>query len=224
MNPFESLRSLAIDGSTPHSLGAALLRMAAAALLGAAVAYRPWRRLLPRLQPMRLETAQAQTLIAMAAALMVEVIGDSIARAFGLVGLGAFIRFRSGIKDPRDAAVLFVMIGVGMSCGLGSFPLAATATLFAALVLFLFDVRGRVKKPPLRVAIVVMDPLNAAATLRDVFPDSRLLSLPCANPEPGKLVVEIQTEERLDAAQLLSRLEQHGMSGIRQVTLEDDDA
>ena len=221
MNPFESL---SFDAVAPHSLGTALLRMAAAALLGAAVAYRPWRRLIGRLGPVKLGTAQAQTLIAMAAALMVEVIGDSIARAFGLVGLGAFIRFRSGVKDPRDAAVLFVMIGVGMACGLGSFPLAATATLFAALVLLFFDIRGRAKPPTVRFAVTVADPLKVAALLGGVFPGSRLLSLPCTNPEPGKLVVEVETEERLDAAALLSRLEQHGISGIRQVTLEDDDA
>ena len=54
----------------------------------------------------------------MAGALLVVVIGDSLARAFGLVGLGTFIRFRAGVKDPRDVAILFVMIGVGMACGL----------------------------------------------------------------------------------------------------------
>ena len=53
---------------------------------------------------------------------MVVVIGQSTARAFGLVGLGGFIRFRSGIKDTRDAAVMFVMIGIGMACGAGRDP------------------------------------------------------------------------------------------------------
>ncbi|MBI4510674.1 MAG: DUF4956 domain-containing protein [Deltaproteobacteria bacterium] len=116
------------------------------ALLGSVVAFRPWRALLARTSPVRPETAQAQVLTAMAGAMMVSVVGDSIARAFGLVGLGAFIRFRSGIKDPRDAAVMFVMIGVGMACGLGAFPLAVVATVFTAAVLVIFDLAG--KAPP----------------------------------------------------------------------------
>ena len=93
--------------------------MVMAGLLGAFLGYRLWRRLLPSTLPPARETAQAQTLIAIAGALMVVVIGQNTARAFGLVGLGGFIRFRSGIKDTRDAAVMFVMIGIGMACGAG---------------------------------------------------------------------------------------------------------
>src|SRR5262245_34087234 len=107
-------------------------RFVVAALLGAMVAYRPWRRLLSQ-APIPRETAQAQTLIAVAGAIMVAIIGDSTALAFGLVGLGGFIRFRSGIKDTRDAAVMFVMIGVGMACGLGLMGIAMAAAGFAVL-------------------------------------------------------------------------------------------
>src|SRR5581483_5195643 len=106
-------RSLGLEGLTPAHFIVILVRMAIAALLGAWVAYRSWRRLMRQTLPPSRESSQAQTLIAVAGALMVAVIGDSMARAFGLVGLGAFIRFRSGIKDPRDAAVMFVMIGIG---------------------------------------------------------------------------------------------------------------
>ena len=123
-----------------HDLAAAhfetvLIRLVVASVLGASVAYRWWRRLMPNALPPARESAQAQTLIAVAGALMVTVIGDSMARAFGLVGLGAFIRFRSGIKDPRDAAVMFVMIGIGMACGLGNVPMALVAAFFSSVVL-----------------------------------------------------------------------------------------
>src|SRR5712692_180130 len=92
---------LAGDGMDVHQLGSMTLHLAAAALLAALAAYRPWRRLCARVPLPRAETAQSQTLIAVAAALMVAVIGNSTARAFGLVGLGAFMRFRTGIKDQR---------------------------------------------------------------------------------------------------------------------------
>src|SRR5262249_33494955 len=118
MPPFDS--ALGIGGLDLARFEVILLRMIVAGLLGAFLGYRRWRRLLPNMLPPARETAQAQTLIAIAGALMVVVIGQSTARAFGLVGLGGFIRFRSGIKDTRDAAVMFVMIGIGMACGLGA--------------------------------------------------------------------------------------------------------
>jgi hypothetical protein len=48
-----------------------------------------------------------------------------MARAFGVVGLGSFIRFRSSIKDPRDVVMFFLAIGTGMACGLGAVPVAS---------------------------------------------------------------------------------------------------
>ena len=69
-----------------------LFRMVMAGLLGAFLGYRLWRRLLPSTLPPSRETAQAQTLIAIAGALMVVVIGNA-ARAFGLVGLAASSAF-----------------------------------------------------------------------------------------------------------------------------------
>jgi hypothetical protein len=53
------------------------------------------------------------------ASAMVVVIEDSLARAFGVVGPGSFIRFRSAIKDPRDVVSFFLAIGTGMACGMG---------------------------------------------------------------------------------------------------------
>lgn len=116
-------------------------RMAVAALLAAMVAYRPWRRLMRwHFEP---PESGAQVLIAVAGGLMTAVIGNNVALAFALVGLGGFIRFRSGIKDPREAGVMFFMIGIGMSCGIGSMPLALTATAFGLVLLPALDLADR---------------------------------------------------------------------------------
>src|SRR5688572_15004421 len=98
-------------------------RLAVAAALGAIVAYRPWRYFMPANRFDRTESG-AQVLIAVAGALITVVIGNNTALAFGLVGLGGFIRFRSGIKDPREAGVMFLMIGIGMASGVGLMPVA----------------------------------------------------------------------------------------------------
>jgi hypothetical protein len=199
------------------------IRLVAAGLLGAFLGYRLWRRLLPNTVPPTREIAQAQTLIAIAGALMVVVIGQSTARAFGLVGLGGFIRFRSGIKDTRDAAAMFVMIGVGMACGLGAVPMAVVATLFASVVFALFDGGQRARLRVRRMTIDIAQPRAAWERIRLAFPGARVLEIPAdANAESGELVVEAVVGETLDAAGVLALLEQKQVTGVRGVALEDN--
>jgi len=200
------------------------IRLLVAFALGATVSYRPWRALIPRGRrplPPALENAQAQTLIAVAGALMVSVIGDNMARAFGLVGLGAFIRFRSGIKDPRDAAVMFVMIGIGMACGLGNVPMALVAAGFCGVVLALFDATGKARLRRIRVAIEMDRPRADFPALRHVLPGARALEMPNSNGDSGKLVVEVTIGEHDDASTLLDLLEEQQVRGVRRVTLEE---
>jgi uncharacterized membrane protein YhiD involved in acid resistance len=199
-------------------------RLVVACVLGAVVSYRPWRILIPRHRrpsPPAIENAQAQTLIAVAGALMVSVIGDNMARAFGLVGLGAFIRFRSGIKDPRDAAVMFVMIGIGMACGLGNVPMGLVAAAFCGVVLALFDATGKARMRRVRVAIEMDQPRIGFSSLRDVLPGARVLEIPNSNAEAGRVVLEVSIGESDDASFLLSLFEEHQVRGIKRVTLEE---
>jgi hypothetical protein len=199
-----------------------LLRMVMAALLGAFLGYRLWRRLLPNTLPPARETAQAQTLIAIAGALMVVVIGQSTARAFGLVGLGGFIRFRSGIKDTRDAAVMFVMIGIGMACGLGAIPMAVVATLFATVVLAIFDLGRRARMRLTKVAINATEPHAAWERIHLAFPGARVLELPgAASTVPGKLVMETALADDMDAAGIMRLLVDKQVPGINNVSIDD---
>jgi uncharacterized membrane protein YhiD involved in acid resistance len=192
--------------------------------LGALVSYRPWRALIPaRRRPARpaIESVQAQTLIAVAGALMVSVIGNNMARAFGLVGLGAFIRFRSGIKDPRDAAVMFVMIGIGMACGLGNVPMGLVAAAFCGVVLALFDATGKARLHLVRAAVELADPRGELDALRAALPGARVLELPHANGDAGKVVLELAIGDDEDASSLVTRLEDHHVTGIRRVAIEE---
>lgn len=81
------------------------------------------------------EMLKAQVLVCMAGALLVVVIGDgegASARAFGLLGLGSFIRFRTALKSPADTAVFFLLIGIGMACGVER-PVAALVGTLALM-------------------------------------------------------------------------------------------
>lgn len=98
-----------------------LVRLGCAIVLGAVIAWRPLVR-----RPLKADVSHALLIMTVASAMVVVVIGDSMARAFGVVGLGSFIRFRSSIKDPRDVVLFFLAIGSGMASGLGAVPVAAT--------------------------------------------------------------------------------------------------
>jgi hypothetical protein len=220
MSPFNS------DPGTEHldraHFEVILLRMVAAGLLGAFLGYRLWRRMLPNTLPPARETAQAQTLIAIAGALMVVVIGNSAARAFGLVGLGGFIRFRSGIKDTRDAAVMFVMIGIGMACGLGAIPMAAVATLFASVVLAIFDLGRRARLRMTKVAIHATEPSAAWERIQLAFPGARVIELPGTAAQPGRLVMEAALADNMDAAGIMRLLQDKQVPGINSVSIDDN--
>jgi uncharacterized membrane protein YhiD involved in acid resistance len=50
------------------------------------------------------------------------VIGNSVARAFGLVGALSIVRFRTVVEDTRDTAFVIFAVVVGMAVGAGHLP------------------------------------------------------------------------------------------------------
>jgi len=78
---------------------------------------------------------QAEILLCVAGAMMMIIIGNSTARALGIAGGASIIRFRTPVKDPKDAIVFLLMLGLGMSCGLGNFAVAAFGAIFLSLFL-----------------------------------------------------------------------------------------
>lgn len=76
---------------------------------------------------------QAIVLLAMLVAAVMLAIGDSMARAFGLFGALALIRFRTPIKDSRDTVFLFAAVVVGITVGVQNLPLAVGVTALVLL-------------------------------------------------------------------------------------------
>jgi len=205
----------------PH-LVQLFLRMTLASVLGACVAYRPWRRFMGKARKPPIQGAQSQTLVAAAGALLVVVIGDSVARAFGLVGLGAFIRFRSLISDPRDAAALLIVIGIGMACGLGLPVMAAGGTAFVCLLLAVLDATA---KKRVRVSLYTPDASLVLPHVAAIFPGAKVLDLPNGKPEAGKetnkLVLEADLEVPADAASIRRELDAKNVPGVTRIAIEE---
>jgi uncharacterized membrane protein YhiD involved in acid resistance len=78
---------------------------------------------------------QALVYLAMITAVVIMVIGNNLARAFGLVGAMSIIRFRTAVKDTSDIVYIFFTLAVGMAAGVGLYKLALAATLFIGTVM-----------------------------------------------------------------------------------------
>ena len=99
---------------------AVLGRLVAAMLLGAIVA-QVYRH--SRAEPASSFTVTL-VLLAILIAMVTQVIGDNIARAFSLVGALSIVRFRTVVRDTQDTAYVIFAVAVGMAVGAHNFWVA----------------------------------------------------------------------------------------------------
>jgi uncharacterized membrane protein YhiD involved in acid resistance len=119
-----------------RELQTSAVRLPVAAALGTALALRPRRRGTPARTP---AVVQTQIVLAVVGALIMLVVGASLARAFGIVGAANLIRYRSKIDDPKDAVVMLCALSVGLASGVGLYGLATFGTLFLVLALWVIE-------------------------------------------------------------------------------------
>ena len=91
--------------------------------------------------------AFANSLVAfsMITTIVITVIGNNLARAFGLVGALSIVRFRMAIKDVKDIVFIFFALAVGMAAGVDLLLTAITGTIFIGTVVFILS---RTHGPP----------------------------------------------------------------------------
>jgi hypothetical protein len=140
----------------------ALVALPLATALGAILAFRPRRRGTPlRSAPV----IQTQIILAIVGAVVMMIVGASLARAFGIVGAANLIRYRAKIDDPKDAVVMLTTLSIGLACGVELYGLAIFATFFIMAVLSLveslepaarktFDLRVTTQDPPSRRPVI----------------------------------------------------------------------
>lgn len=81
---------------------------------------------------------QSVILISLISAVIIQAVGDSLARGLGIMAAMAIIRFRTNLKDSRDLIFLFASLAAGISCGSYAFDIAIVGTLafvIAAIIL-----------------------------------------------------------------------------------------
>src|SRR5918999_6594961 len=114
----------------------AFVALPLATILGAALALRPRTRGTPKRSS---QVVQTQIILSIIGALVMIVVGTSLARAFGVVGAAGPVRYRARIDDPKDAGVMLTTLAVGLGCGVGVYGLAVFATVFLIGVLWVIE-------------------------------------------------------------------------------------
>jgi hypothetical protein len=114
----------------------AVVRLPVAAALAGILALRPRRRGTPRRQA---PVIQTQIILAVVGAVVMLVVGTSLARAFGIVGAAGLVRYRAKIDDPKDAGVMLSTLAIGLASGVGLWMLACFATGFILAVLWVIE-------------------------------------------------------------------------------------
>ncbi len=153
------------------------------------------------------------------------VIGNSVARAFSLVGALAIVRFRTVVEDTRDTAFVIFAVAVGMAVGAGFLTVTLVGIPVAAVAAFLFRPRKFVEgqAPSARLLTVrVGAGRDPDALLRKVF-DSHLeyWELTAAVTSRQGAAIDLNYAVRLrrqgEAVALVAEL--NGLEGVQSVEL-----
>lgn len=133
MIPFDPITLL--GGVPADPAGSVLIALLVSFALGLVVTYThrtsvPDRRVSASLQA-------SLALLPVVAALVLLVIGDSLARAFSLVGALAIVRFRTRLRTTWDITFIFLALAAGIGCGVGK---AGVATLGVAIAVLAVQV------------------------------------------------------------------------------------
>jgi uncharacterized membrane protein YhiD involved in acid resistance len=157
------------DGQFPDAVRALTegARLLIAAVIGLLIGY--IQRGTRHDQPLSRSMAQAHVLLCVAGALTMILIGDSVARAFGVAGAASIIRFRTPVDDPRDITVLFLLMALGMAAGLGLFAVAGVGTLFLGACLMVMDRANAGAPRSVKVALVAQGKTFPTAHVSRVF-------------------------------------------------------
>jgi uncharacterized membrane protein YhiD involved in acid resistance len=121
-----------LDSTSGVLLLQTVLRLLASLVLGGVVAF-IYRRA-------RSESASSFTatlvLLSILIAMVTQVIGDNVARAFSLVGALSIVRFRTVVRDTQDTAYVIFAVAVGMAVGASNLWVALAGIAVVAIAAF----------------------------------------------------------------------------------------
>jgi len=205
---------------TDPSPAAVFVRLVAALAFGAVVAFiyratRPNGEAQPSF-PITL------VLLSILIAMVTQVIGDNVARAFSLVGALSIVRFRTVVRDTQDTAFVIFAVAVGMAVGAGHPMVAASGTVVVGAAAWIWSRRGAVAAGDdlylLEVKVGVGQDADVVLrpTLETLVKSRRLMSLSTAKQgmaiEVRYQVALVRPEAAGELVRTLNRIE--GVQGV----------
>jgi anti-anti-sigma factor len=163
---------------------------------------------------------QAQVLLCVSGAMMMIIIGNNLARAFGIAGAASIIRFRTPVEDARDITVLFLLMGLGMAAGLGALAVAGLGTLFLCALLPILNLFSSERPRTMMVEIVAEERDFPMAHVHHVFAVNAILFEPRevsqGDEATAKYLTTLKPTDSLE--DLSAQLMGDGKKGIKNVS------
>ena len=186
----------ATGASWVETMGRIFLRLLLAALLGAALAFRPRKRILAiKRNPY---VSQTQILLAIVAAALMIIVGDNAARAFGIFAAVSLVRFRTNIRDPKEITVLLISLALGLASGVGRWDLAFILALFSLVVLWILEWREpELVFRSMMLKVITSNVVSTQKALREVFKthgfdkELRAVDREATEESPGSIVYSV---------------------------------
>src|SRR6185436_8348995 len=182
--------------SQVHQLRHALVRLPLAAALACLLALRPRRKGTPH---RKAAVIQTQIILAIVGAVVMLVVGASLARAFGIVGAAGLVRYRAKIEDPKDAGVMLSTLAVGLAAGIGVYLLALFATVFIMAVLWIIESFEPKATQPFALKVKAKDPAAIKPAIDQLLARYRLkFELRGTSTEELEYEVNLPLERKTD--------------------------
>lgn len=169
-------------------------------------------------------------LLALVTSVVMLVIGNNLARAFGLVGAMSIIRFRTAVRDVQDIVFIFFSLAIGMASGVGLHIIALVGTItisIVAIILVTFNFGAPRKREYLIQVTYVASPENEAkikSLLNQYCKKLRLVNMKNLGEESIEAFYQVTYKRKEKSSELLGLL--NNMDQVHHVNLffDDDDA
>jgi uncharacterized membrane protein YhiD involved in acid resistance len=196
-----------------QQLANAAVRLPLGAALAAVLALRPRRRGTPKRQ---VQVIQTQIILAIVGAVVMLVVGSSLARAFGIVGAAGLVRYRAKISDPKDAGVMLSTLAIGLAAGVGLWMIATFATVFILAVLWIIESFEPKAKAEFLLTVKAKNPERIRQKLEELIARNRL-EFELRTEDEDELAYEVKKplERKTDRlSELILKLDPDNVTGV----------
>ena len=128
-------------------------------------------------------------------ALIMNVISSNIALSLGMVGALSIIRFRTAVKDVRDATFIFWAIAVGISSGVSQYLPAAIGSVTISLFLLVMRQTNKVENCMIIIRSTSEAQNKVEAAIEQYFSKAAHLRVRNTTKDYGDLIYEVSGRE-----------------------------